>query len=118
MVVSSRAYHYAVRPALTPLLSPAPWVHALSGLTLEDALVEAILESDPTPSSGSKGHAAKRAIERRQSRGGLLWTHFGCSGPTAMNISRCFDDEAKSQSSPWFMHVDLIPGWELGADGS
>ncbi len=87
-----------LRPALTPLLSNEAWVHELSGITLDDAEVTAKV-------IGSDAKIAK--LERATSRGGLLWTHFGCSGPTAMNISRCFSD--LSRENPATMLVDLLP---------
>ncbi len=87
-----------LRPALTPLISNEDWVHALSGITLEDAEVTArILNAD--------SKVAK--VERGTSRGGLLWTHLGCSGPTAMNVSRCFSDLKEDVSAA--MLIDLVP---------
>lgn len=88
----------SLRPALTPLVSSETWVHDLSGITLDDAEVSARI-------LGEDGKQAK--MERSTSRGGLLWTHFGCSGPTAMNVSRCFSDrDAKSAA---MLSVDLLP---------
>jgi predicted Rossmann fold flavoprotein len=87
-----------LRPALTPLLSHEAWVHELSGITLDDAEVTARV-------IGADAKLAK--LERATSRGGLLWTHFGCSGPTAMNVSRCFSD--LQSHSPASMVVDLLP---------
>ena len=87
-----------LRPALTPLLSNEAWVHELSGITLDDAEVTARV-------AGPDGKLVK--MERATSRGGLLWTHFGCSGPTAMNISRCFSDLRRDV--PASMFVDLLP---------
>jgi len=88
----------SLRPALTPLVSSETWVHDLSGITLDDAEVSARV-------LGEDGKQAK--MERSTSRGGLLWTHFGCSGPTAMNVSRCFSDrDAKSAA---MLSVDLLP---------
>ena len=87
-----------LRPALTPLLSKESWVHELSGITLDDAEVTARVV-------GPDGKILK--MERASSRGGLLWTHFGCSGPTAMNVSRCFSD--LSNDIPAIMCVDLLP---------
>lgn len=88
----------SLRPALTPLVSSETWVHDLSGITLDDAEVSARI-------LGEDGKQAK--TERSTSRGGLLWTHFGCSGPTAMNVSRCFSDrDAKSAA---MLSVDLLP---------
>jgi len=87
-----------LRPALTPLLSHEAWVHELSGITLDDAEVTArVIGAD----------AKQAKLERATSRGGLLWTHFGCSGPTAMNVSRCFSD--LQSHSPASMVVDLLP---------
>ena len=86
-----------LRPALTPLLSKEAWVHELSGITLDDVEVTARI--------GSDSKVAK--MERASSRGGLLWTHMGCSGPTAMNVSRCFSDLANEV--PASMLVDLLP---------
>ncbi|MEQ1826117.1 MAG: NAD(P)/FAD-dependent oxidoreductase [Pirellula sp.] len=87
-----------LRPALTPLLSNTPWVHELSGITLDD--VEVVARVIGADSKISK-------MERNTSRGGLLWTHFGCSGPTAMNVSRCVSDlPSDSQAS---ILVDLLP---------
>ena len=87
-----------LRPALTPLLSNEAWVHELSGITLEDAEVTAKV-------TGPDAKIAK--LERSTSRGGLLWTHLGCSGPTAMNVSRCFSD--LTSDIPAAMLIDLLP---------
>lgn len=93
-----------LRPALTPLVSNEPWVQSLSGLTLDDVAVTARVEaSDGAPS----------ALERATSRGGFLWTHTGCSGPTAMNVSQCFSaqpDDARMQ-----VRVDLLPDTPVSA---
>jgi predicted Rossmann fold flavoprotein len=87
-----------LRPALTPLVSNTPWVQALSGLTLDDALVTAHAADD-------SGKEIK--LERAVSRGGFLWTHTGCSGPTAMNVSRCFTNRCEHESS--WLTLDLLP---------
>jgi predicted Rossmann fold flavoprotein len=87
-----------LRPALTPLLSNQAWVQSLSGLTLDDISVTARLQSE-----GGK----LLSMERSVSRGGFLWTHFGCSGPTAMNVSRCFSDEVHDVQRS--LSIDLLP---------
>ncbi len=87
-----------LRPALTPLLSNEAWVHELSGITLEDAEVTARILGPDTKVT---------KMERSTARGGLLWTHLGCSGPTAMNVSRCFSDLASNVNAT--MSVDLLP---------
>lgn len=57
-------------PALTPLTLAGPWPERLMGLTLPAALVL---------------QAGKR---RTVCAGSLLWTHFGLSGPAALDMSR------------------------------
>jgi predicted Rossmann fold flavoprotein len=89
-----------LRPALTPLTSPESRVHELSGLTLEDVLVRAQIH----PHSGD---TKPMKLERRESRGGFLWTHKGCSGPTSMNVSRCFSDRGLEDRLE--LIVDLLP---------
>lgn len=83
------------RPALTPLLSPVAWVHELTGITLADVNVRVIAEE------------VKNKDPRRVSRGSFLWTHFGCSGPTAMNVSRFVPESAKAGQAQ--LEVDLVP---------
>jgi predicted Rossmann fold flavoprotein len=90
----------SLRPALTPLTSPESRVHELSGLTLEDVLVRAQIHVH-------SGDTKSLKLERRESRGGFLWTHKGCSGPTSMNVSRCFSDRAHEDRLE--LIVDLLP---------
>jgi predicted Rossmann fold flavoprotein len=90
----------SLRPALTPLTSPESSVHELSGLTLEDVLVRAQIHAH-------SGDTKSLKLERRESRGGFLWTHKGCSGPTSMNVSRCFSDRGRDDRLE--LIVDLLP---------
>jgi len=87
-----------LRPALTPIVSSSNWVHELSGITLADCEVFAM--PDGKKSKGKEAHLA-------QSRGGFLWTHFGCSGPTAMNVSKQFS--AQNDFSTACLAIDLQP---------
>ena len=95
----------ATAPALTPLVSPANWVHELSGITLPDAAAQVVVPG------------TKIKDVRNKSRGGFLWTHFGCSGPVSMNVSRFvsqyeLDKVANtngiSSESP-YLELDLLP---------
>lgn len=74
--IAEKLGHTLVRtaPALTPLLSEDKDWAALSGLTLEDVRLDFY-------SQGKKKASA---------RGGFLFTHFGFSGPAALDISRHF----------------------------
>lgn len=86
----------ATHPALTPLLSPTVWVHELKGITLPDVEVRVVTEGK------------KNKDPRSISRGGFLWTHFGCSGPAPMNVSRFV--AALDEPHHAGLLVDLLPG--------
>lgn len=94
---AQRAGHTLVEtfPALTPLLSPAGWVHELTGITLPDVQARVILADK------------KNKDPRLTSRGGFLWTHFGCSGPVPMNVSRFV--AAASEPHKTQLQLDLVP---------
>ncbi len=89
-------------PALAPLVSPANWVHELTGITLPDVIVRV-----PPPDKKDKD-------SRRASRSSFLWTHFGCSGPAPMNVSRYISQaETARAADPSLprstIEVDLLP---------
>ena len=71
------------RPALTPVTSHAGWVTKLKGLTIPDTNLKLIQNQ---PSYSLDQLASSKPIDVR--RGSLLFTHFGLSGPVAMDISR------------------------------
>jgi predicted flavoprotein YhiN len=118
------------RPALVPLLSPAPWVHELSGVTVPDVRVTIEeVASDPPPSKGgARGGTAKstsafgnEAAQTRKNpspvpslrgrgvsgRGSFLFTHFGLSGPVVMDLSRMITE--RPQSVQWQAVCDFVP---------
>ncbi len=64
-------------PALTPITTDAPWRPDLQGVTIPD--VEVGLYPLESPGQG-------RPMAR--GRGSFLFTHFGVSGPVALDISR------------------------------
>jgi predicted Rossmann fold flavoprotein len=65
------------RPALVPLTSAEAWVRELSGVTIPDVSLKLMLRgTDPR----------SKPLDAR--RGSLLFTHFGLSGPVALDISR------------------------------
>jgi predicted Rossmann fold flavoprotein len=82
-------------PALVPLTSPEPWVHALSGLAVQDAEVRLV-------DSGGK-------VLARRTRP-LLFTHEGLSGPGAMDVSgHVAAAVARDPSTRFEVAVDLVP---------
>lgn len=85
------------RPALTPITVDAPWVKELSGVTIPDALLKVI---EP-PTNGGK---PKVLAERR---GSLLFTHFGLSGPVALDVSRAISGHAEPRQL--HLECDFLP---------
>jgi predicted flavoprotein YhiN len=79
-------------PALTPLTSDEPWCVMLKGLTAE---VELTLR------------VAGRVSERV--RGSMLWTHFGYSGPAALDLSRHWLRAAASDAEVR-VTLSVVPG--------
>jgi predicted Rossmann fold flavoprotein len=101
------------RPALVPLTSPSLVVKALQGLTVEDALLRVVpAERMPATQDMSERLAVIRKACREQRRGSLLFTHFGVSGPVAMDVSRQFTAEDDPRALR--LICDLLP--ELSAE--
>jgi predicted Rossmann fold flavoprotein len=78
------------RPALTPITTDAPWVRSLKGVTIPDVLVR-VIETEPATEAGQAKPA--RATRGKpgplaERRGSFLFTHFGLSGPVALDVSR------------------------------
>ncbi len=88
-------------PALVPLVSPAPWVHELTGLSVQDAVVRL------RDTEGTILGTRERPV---------LFTHRGLSGPGAMDLSHVVarameGHDARGSGTPGFtMEVDLLPG--------
>ncbi len=82
-------------PALVPLTSDEPWVHALTGIAVQE--VEARLH-DP----------CDRILARRARP--VVFTHTGISGPGAMDLSAPVARAALSGSTAgWTLALDLLP---------
>jgi predicted Rossmann fold flavoprotein len=79
------------RPALAPVTVADPWVANLRGVTLADAAVR-VLET-------GKCLAARR--------GGLLFAHFGLSGPVILDVSRVVSGHSRPESL--VLEIDLLP---------
>ena len=80
-------------PALTPVVSHTDWIRDLSGITLESSSI-----TTKVPASG------KKKAQRIES-GPVLFTHFGLSGPTVMNLSR---EVARHYEENPGQHTELI----------
>ena len=89
------------RPALVPLVGGYDWTHALSGLTLEDCQASVF---DREAWQNRPPRKRKPLVTRRSS---WLFTHFGFSGPAAMDVSGTITDaEAFDRTK---LVVDLLP---------
>jgi predicted Rossmann fold flavoprotein len=95
------------RPALVPLMSDEAWLHALSGLTIPDVIVQVVdpTAEAPTGRRRRSGLPPGVLVERR---GSLLFTHFGLSGPAAMDVSRAVT-AAKSPRDVRLI-INFLPG--------
>jgi predicted flavoprotein YhiN len=81
------------RPALTPLTTDAAWVRAISGVTVPDVALRILPGGQGARGDPRQAGVASRATPATlkpldERRGSLLFTHFGLSGPVAMDISR------------------------------
>jgi len=85
------------RPSLTPITVDAPWVKELSGVTIPDTYLKVI---DPSTNGGKPTVLAER-------RGSLLFTHFGLSGPVALDVSRAISGHA--QPNKLHLECDFLP---------
>ncbi|MEI8176557.1 MAG: aminoacetone oxidase family FAD-binding enzyme, partial [Candidatus Omnitrophota bacterium] len=81
----------APRPALVPLVTSDQWVREVQGVSLKE--VEASL-------AGNKKIAG---------RGDMLFTHFGISGPLALNISGMVVERLAAERTVG-LRIDLKPG--------
>jgi predicted Rossmann fold flavoprotein len=72
------------RPALTPITTNATWVRALQGVTIPDVSLRVVERNDSQLARPRRG---KQAILTER-RGSFLFTHFGLSGPVALDVSR------------------------------
>jgi predicted Rossmann fold flavoprotein len=86
------------RPALVPVTISTPWVQELAGVTIPDTVLRVI-----EPTSGDMN--GPRVLDTR--RGSLLFTHFGLSGPVALDISRVVSGHERPQSLR--MECDFLP---------
>ncbi|TWT82779.1 putative FAD-binding dehydrogenase [Planctomycetes bacterium CA13] len=90
------------RPALVPLTGGYDWTRDLSGITLEDCVVTATNKV-----AGFGNNSAKVEKYRMSRRASWLFTHFGFSGPGAMDVSRIVTlDERRTALR---VELDMLP---------
>lgn len=86
------------KPSLVPLRSHDKWIKQLQGISLQDIKIS--LYSDNKKIDSKKGK--------------ILFTHFGVSGPSVLNMSKSIGD-CLSQKQKVFLSVDLLPLYDHGS---
>ena len=89
------------RPALVPLVGGTDWMRSLSGITLDDCV--ATVRTKTATGEIQTGRKAV-LIQRRSS---LLLTHFGLSGPAAMDVSGTMTAAGKIDQV--HLEMDVVP---------
>ncbi|HEY4235179.1 MAG TPA: NAD(P)/FAD-dependent oxidoreductase [Lacipirellulaceae bacterium] len=98
------------RPALVPLTSDEPWIHDLSGITIADVKLRVV---DPSAAAVKSQATGRRSPGRLppgvliERRGSLLFTHFGLSGPVALDVSRAVTGAANPKALR--INADFLP---------
>jgi len=93
-------------PALTPLLSRCEWANELKGVTIDPTRVEVW---EPQVDSGKK----KKRKPIATTSGSFLFTHFGFSGPAAMDVSR--EVAGHATKNRLTLVCDFLPSEKAGA---
>jgi len=91
------------RPALVPITTNVDWVRELKGITVPDVAVTV----EERPSEGSTEAAASKGRPLASRRGSFLFTHFGMSGPVALDVSRAITGHP--QPSSLDLVCDFLP---------
>jgi predicted flavoprotein YhiN len=90
-----------VRPALVPITTNVDWVRDLKGITVPDVAVTVVerLAEDGKQLPGRKsGQLVFTGRLMASRRGSFLFTHFGMSGPVALDVSRAITGHSEPQS--------------------
>lgn len=93
------------RPALVPLLGGEAWMRELSGISLPDVVAEVRQVYPDAGQRGPRRTRSRQPLLRR--RGAWLFTHFGFSGPTPMDISGTLT--AAESMADREVRLDLLP---------
>ncbi|MDB4640199.1 NAD(P)/FAD-dependent oxidoreductase [Pirellulaceae bacterium] len=94
-------------PALTPIVTTEQWVKDLKGITVEDCRLGVFDRNDV--SRLSEKNFEKLSFASRRSS--LLFTHFGLSGPAALDVSKQI---AYRVTDKPVVVVDFFPDTTLG----
>jgi predicted Rossmann fold flavoprotein len=93
------------RPALTPITTNATWVTGLKGVTIPDVAVKVMLSERATLTDQKSPKKKNKPLDER--RGSFLFTHFGLSGPVALDVSRTITGHPEPMSLD--LECDFLP---------
>lgn len=85
------------KPVLVPLMILEKWVKGLQGITLQD--IKLSIVSDTERAASKKGK--------------ILFTHFGITGPTVLNMSKQVSDLVTNKKKV-FVVLDILPQFDHG----
>ena len=86
-------------PSLVPIALSDTWIKSLQGVTLPQAKLTLAVPTD------SKGGTTEKIIRR----GKVLFTHFGISGPTVLNMSSAVDEALRYADGEVVIELDVVP---------
>jgi predicted Rossmann fold flavoprotein len=86
------------KPSLVPLKSKDVWIKTLQGIALQQIKIS--VYADDTKMDSKKGK--------------ILFTHYGVSGPTILNMSKGISD-LLGQKKKVFLGLDVLPQYDHGA---
>jgi len=78
-------------PALVPILSDCHWANSLKGITIENTSVDVWQPQQPTNESEELTKSERKSRKSRSlvnRNGSFLFTHWGFSGPSVLDVSR------------------------------
>ncbi len=100
-------------PSLVPIAIKNNWVKALQGISLTD--IKLTLSRMRTDASGGISSAIPKREKIRMAKGKILFTHFGISGPTVLNMSKDASDALHDNDyDDVIMTLDLLPALDYG----
>lgn len=85
------------KPVLVPLMIRDAWVRGLQGITLTDIKLSIVVDK----------------VKISSKKGKILFTHFGVTGPTVLNMSKQVSDLI-ADGKKVQVHIDILPAVDHG----
>lgn len=85
------------KPSLVPVKSNDAWLKKLQGIVLQDIKIHIYADGE----------------KKNSKKGKILFTHFGISGPTVLNMSKEISDYL-NQKQKVYLILDILPQYDHG----